>query len=54
MGRGTIDVIPTKTASEEKPEFAGDYILKHVFIGKVNKERYRLVQSLLLSILLIL
>ncbi len=32
IGRSTVNVIPTKTASEEKPEFAGDYILKHVFI----------------------
>ena len=30
--RGTINVVPTKTAKEEKPEFAGDYILKHVFL----------------------
>ena len=32
MTRSTIDVIPTKSANEEKPAFAGDYILKNVFV----------------------
>ncbi len=30
--RGTINVIPTGVIHEEKPEFAGDYVLKHVFL----------------------
>jgi len=32
MSRSTINVIPTKQKNDEKPEFAGDYVLKNVIL----------------------
>ena len=32
MARSTVNVIPTKVKNEEKPEFAGDYVLDSVVL----------------------
>ena len=32
MARSTVNVIPTKVKNEEKPEFAGDYVLNSIIL----------------------